>query len=70
MMWQVRVTVLNGQTLHQIKISHGNRLESVDIAVVHCSGNHYLPLRECAVIVIFQAAIVHVHTATVINSMQ
>ena len=38
MMWQVRVMVLNGETLHQIKIHHGNRLEDVDIAVVHCSG--------------------------------
>ena len=59
MMWQVRVTVLNGETLHQIKIRHRNRLEKVDLAVAHCSGNHYLPLCECAVIVPFAAVIYH-----------
>ena len=57
MMWQVRVTVLNGETLHQIKIRHGNKIEKVDLAVVHCSGNHYIPLGECAVIVVFATAI-------------
>ena len=50
MMWQVRVTVLNGETLHQIKIRCGNKIEKVDLAVVHCSGNHYIPLGECTVI--------------------
>ena len=38
MMWQVRVTVLNGETLHQIKIRHGNRLGKADLAVAHCPG--------------------------------
>ena len=64
MIWQVRVTVLNGETLHQIKIHHGNKIEKVDIAVVHCFGNHYLPLGECTVIVVFCAAIHNIHTAT------
>ena len=62
MMWQVRVMVLNGETLHQIKIRHGNRLEKVDLAVAHCARNHYLPLGECAVIVSFAAAIYHMCT--------
>ena len=52
-MWQVRVTVLNGETFHQIKIRHGNKVEKVNLAVAHCSGNHYLLLSECAVIVPF-----------------
>ena len=65
MMWQVRVTVLNGETLHQIKIMHKNRLEKVDLAVAHCSGNHYLPLGECAVIV--PLATVIYHTCTTID---
>ena len=68
MMWQVRVTVLNRETLHQIKIHHGNRLEDVDIAVVHCSGRHYLPLGECTVIVVFHAAIVVIPAVTVVSS--
>ena len=57
MMWQVRVTVLNGKTLHQIKIRHGNKTENVDLAVAHCSGNHNIPLGECPVIVVFTTAI-------------
>ena len=68
MMWQVRVTVLNSETLHQIKIHHGNRLERVDVAVMHCSGNHYLLLCECAVIVVFHTAIDSVHAVTDVNS--
>ena len=61
MMWQVRVTVLNSETLHQIKIRHGNKIEKVDIAVVHCSGNQYLPLGKCTVIYVFHAAICNIH---------
>ena len=57
MMWQVRVTVLNGETLHQIKIRHGNKTENVDLAVAHCSWNHYIPLGECTVIVVLATAI-------------
>ena len=64
MMWQVRMTVLNGETLHQIKICHGNKIEKVDIAVVHCSGNHYLPLGECTVIVVFHTVIHNIHPVT------
>ena len=56
-MWQVRVTVLNGETLHQIKIRHGNKIEKVDLAVVHYFENHYIPLGECNVIVVFATAI-------------
>ena len=70
MMWQVRVTVLNEETLHQINICHGNRLENVDITVVHCSGNHYLPLGECTVIVVLHAAIYQFHAATVVKSTE
>ena len=61
MMWQVRV--LNGETLHQIKIHHGNKIEKVDIAVVHCSGNHYLLLGKCTVIDVFCTAICNIHAA-------
>ena len=68
MMWQVRVTVLNGEILHQIKIHHGNKIEKVDIAVVHCFSNHYLPLGECAVIAVFRAAIHNIHAVTDIVS--
>ena len=64
MMWQVRVTVLNGETLHQIKICHGNKIEKVDIAVVHYSANHYLPLGECTVIVVFHTVICNIHAVT------
>ena len=63
MMWQVRVTVLNQQTLHQIKIRHGNKIEKVDLAVAHCSGNHYIPLGECTVIDPIATAIYHTCTA-------
>ena len=58
-----RVTVLNGETLHEIKICHGNKIEKVDIAVVHCSSNHYLPLGKCTVIVVFCTVIHNIHTA-------
>ena len=67
MMWQVRVTVLNRETLQQIKIRHRNRLEKVDLAVAHCSGNHYLPLGECTVIVLFAIAVYHTCTTIVIH---
>ena len=47
MMWQVRISVLNAKTLRQIKIRTSNRLSKVDIALVHCQYNHYMPLGKC-----------------------
>ena len=72
MMWQVRVTVLNSEILHQIKICHGNKIEKVDIAVVHCFSSHYLPLGKCAVIAIHNvhAAIDVVSTAIFVHVVQ
>ena len=40
----------------------------MDIAVVHCSSNHYLPLGECIVIVVFCTVIDSVRAVTDVNS--
>ena len=43
MMWQVKITVLNADTLHTIRIRHTNILHRADMVLVHCEGNHYIP---------------------------
>ena len=44
MMWQVQISVLNAETLRQIKIQTSTRLNKVNIALVHCQYNHYVLL--------------------------
>ena len=38
MMWQVAITVINGETFHQIKFRHFNQLKNADLVLVHCQG--------------------------------
>ena len=44
MMWQVCISILNAETLRQIKIRTSNKIDKVDIALVHCQYNHYVLL--------------------------
>ena len=38
MMWQVGITVVKGETFHQIKFHHSNQLKDADLVFVHCQG--------------------------------
>ena len=38
MMWQISITVLKGETVHQIKFRHIKLLENADSVLVHCQG--------------------------------
>ena len=42
MMWQVGVTILKAETLHNIKFRHQQRISNSDSLLVHCSGQHYV----------------------------
>ena len=46
MMWRVRITVINGQTLAPIKIRHRGPAMRADMILVHCNNNHYIPMHE------------------------
>ena len=41
MMWQVRITVVNSESLPQEKIHPNRSLDSTDLVVVFCGGAHY-----------------------------
>ena len=41
-MWQVGITVLNGESLTQVKLRHQRPIEGADLLLVRCGGNHYL----------------------------
>ena len=43
MMWQVGITVVKGETFHQIKFRHSNLLKETDLTFVQCQGWHYIP---------------------------
>ena len=38
MMWQVGITVVKGETFHQIKFRHSNLLKDADLTFIHCQG--------------------------------
>ena len=38
MMWQVGITVVKGETFHQIKFHPSNQLKDADLVFVHCQG--------------------------------
>ena len=38
MMWQISITVLKGETFHQIKFIHSEILKDTDLVLVHCQG--------------------------------
>ena len=38
MMWQISITVLKGETFHQIKFRHSEILKDTDLVLVHCQG--------------------------------
>ena len=38
MMWQVGITMVKGETFHQIKFHHSDHLKDVDLVFVHCQG--------------------------------
>ena len=44
MMWKIRITIINGQTLKPIKIRHRNPAMKANMALVHCNNAHYIPL--------------------------
>ena len=42
MMWQVKVTVVLGESLHQERICHNSGMRYADLVLVFCGGNHYV----------------------------
>ena len=38
MMWQISITVIKGETFHQIKFRHSESLKNTDLVLVHCQG--------------------------------
>ena len=44
MVWQVHISILNAETLRQIKIRTSNKINKFNIALAHCQYNHYIPL--------------------------
>ena len=42
MMWQVKVTVVLGESLHQERIHHNLGMRYADLVLVFCGGNHYV----------------------------
>ena len=38
MMWQISITVVKGETFHQIKFRHSESLKNTDLVLVHCQG--------------------------------
>ena len=46
MMWQVGITVVKGETFHQIKFRHSYLLKDANLTLVHCQGWHYVPARK------------------------
>ena len=43
MIWQVVITVVKGETFHQIKFRHSNLLKDADLTFVHCQRWHHVP---------------------------
>ena len=43
MMWQISITVLKGETFHQIKFRHSEILKDTNLVLVHCQGQHHIP---------------------------
>ena len=46
MMWQVKVTVILGESLHQERIRHNSGMRYGDLVLVFCGGNRYVPAGE------------------------
>ena len=59
MMWQVGVTILKGETLHNIKFRHQQRISKSDILLVHCSGKHYVVTGEPSLFLIIPIQYFH-----------
>ena len=38
MMWQISITVLNGETFHKIKFGHTELLKNADLVLFYCQG--------------------------------
>ena len=38
MMWQISITVVKGETFHQIKFRHSETFKDTDLVLVHCQG--------------------------------
>ena len=47
MMWQLKITVLHAESLHETRIRHNVPLEEADMVVVYCSGAHYIGAGKC-----------------------
>ena len=61
MMWQVCISILNAETLRQMKIRTSNKINKVDIALAHCQCNHYIPLGKHHDLSICQCDLSSVH---------
>ena len=46
MMWQISITVLKGETFHQIKFRLSEILKDTNLVLVHCQGQHYIPVSK------------------------
>ena len=43
MMWQVKITVVLAESLHQERIRHDSKMRDADLILVYCGSNHYVP---------------------------
>ena len=69
MMWQVGVTILIAETLHNIKFRHQQRISNSDILLVHCSGQHYVAAGEPSLFLIDPVQCIYFGTPVGVNGM-
>ena len=67
MMWQVGVTILKAETLHNIKFRHQQRISKSDILLVHCSGQHYVAADEPSLFLIEPVQCIYFGTLISVN---
>ena len=51
LMWGVRITVLNGLSLREVRILHNEKISRADIRLLYDGQGHYSVIGECLLIV-------------------
>ena len=67
MIWQVGVTILKAETLHNIKFRHQQRISKSDILLVHCSGQNYVAAGEPSLFLIEPVQCIYFGTPISVN---
>ena len=66
-MWQVGITILKAETLHNNKFRHQQRIFKSDILLVHCSGQHYVAAGEPSLFLIEPVQCIYFGTPISVN---